>query len=271
MFINMQTKHHYRKRNYGIFKLLFWLVFLAALFFVGYQVYRIFFLSQKIPTQDGYYNSSNHQSIVNQNGNSATDSGSVISTTNQEILDKVNIDVPFTVQAPTANWDATHEEACEEASLIMVQHYIKGTKFDSTDSADQEILALIGWETQNGYALDVTTSQLSQIASSYYGIKSGRVKTGATIDDIKRELSAGRPVVVGAAGKVLPQPNFRDGGPNYHMLVITGYNKNGFITNDPGTRKGQGFRYTFDGLFNAVHDWNPNNILDGGKDYLVFD
>jgi uncharacterized protein YvpB len=264
-------QHHYRKRNYGILKILVWLIFVAALFFVGYESYRIFFETQKIPTNDNYYSSASHQSLVKQNGSSNTNSSNDTSLSSQTILDKVNIDVPFTVQAPSANWDATHEEACEEASLIMVEHFIKGTKIDSPATADQEILTMIGWETQNGYAVDVTASQLSQIASSYNGITSGRVKTGATVDDIKRELSAGRPVIVGAAGKVLPQPNFRDGGPNYHMLVITGYDESGFITNDPGTRNGHGFRYTFDGLFNAIHDWDPNNILNGGKNYLVFD
>jgi uncharacterized protein YvpB len=88
---------------------------------------------------------------------------------------------------------------------------------------------------------------------------------------IKDELANGRPVIVGAAGKILPNPNFRNGGPNYHMLVVIGYDKNGFITNDPGTRKGQDFRYSFSDLFNAIHNWESNNILNGLKEYLVFD
>src|SRR5512133_656297 len=31
--------------------------------------------------------------------------------------------VPFMVQAPNANWDMPYQEACEEASLLMVAGY----------------------------------------------------------------------------------------------------------------------------------------------------
>ena len=179
--------------------------------------------------------------------------------------------VPFTTQAPFANWDATHEEACEEASLIMLHHYQNGTAIDSPTSADKEILDLISWETDNGYGVDVTLEQLSDIARRYYGMSSGRIITDVTTDTIKKEISAGHPIIIPAAGKILPNPNFRDGGPNYHMLVIIGYNQTDFITNDPGTRNGQNFHYTYDGLLNAVHDWNPDNILNGPKELLVFD
>ena len=252
-------------------KILLWIIFLAIFIFAGFKIYQIFFQSQKIPANNSYYSSSDHQSIVNDNGSSATNPTTNPPVTSQTILDKTKIDVPFSSQAPFANWDAAHEDACEETSLIMVNHFIKGTKIDSPTSVDKEILAMVDYETQNSYGVSVSTSQLNQIASSYLGLKTGRIKTGASISDIKRELSAGRPVIVGAAGKILANPNFRDGGPNYHMLVIIGYDQNGFITNDPGTRLGSGFRYTFDGLFNAIHDWDPNNILSGGKDYLVFD
>jgi hypothetical protein len=99
----------------------------------------------------------------------------------------------------------------------------------------------------------------------------GRVVHDVTINSIKTEIAAGRPVIIPAAGKVLPNPNFKDGGPNYHMLVVKGYDANGFITNDPGTRLGENFRYTYDALINAIHDWDPTNILNGQKAFLVFD
>lgn len=179
--------------------------------------------------------------------------------------------IPFTTQAPLANWDALHEEACEEASLIMLHHYQNGTTIDSPDSADKEILDLVSWETNNGYGQDVTLEQLSEIAEKYYGMNSGRIITNVTADSIKKEISAGHPIIVPAAGKVLPNPNFRNGGPNYHMLVLIGYDPTDFITNDPGTRNGKNFRYTYDGLLSAVHNWNSSNILNGPKELLVFD
>jgi uncharacterized protein YvpB len=185
---------------------------------------------------------------------------------------KVTLDVPFLVQAPLAVWDELHEEACEEASLIMVNFYHTGKTIASREAGEKEITDLVAYETENGYAVDVTVEELAVIAKSYYGLSTGRVENNITVDDIKRELSAGRPVIVPAAGKILPNPYFTAGGPNYHMLVITGYDADGFITNDPGTRRGQNFRYAYNDLMNAIHDWNGgHNILDGPKQYLVFD
>lgn len=180
------------------------------------------------------------------------------------------IKVPFLVQAPFANWDSLHEDACEEASLIMVYHYYNKTKIDSNQQGEDEIQKLIEYENNNGYGPSITLSELSIVAKKYYNMNSGRI-INADKDSIIAELKTGRPVIVPAAGKLLENPNFKNGGPNYHMLVITGYDKNGFITNDPGTKKGEGFRYTYKNLLESVHDWDPNNIMNGNKNALVFD
>ena len=34
-----------------------------------------------------------------------------------------NLAVPFVLQAPTANWDAVHNETCEEAAVLTVHYY----------------------------------------------------------------------------------------------------------------------------------------------------
>ncbi|HEX7586011.1 MAG TPA: C39 family peptidase [Patescibacteria group bacterium] len=187
------------------------------------------------------------------------------------IPDSVLLDVPFLAQAPFGIWDPLHEDACEEASLVMVKHFLAKDKNLTPISGDVEIRKMIQYEEKNGYGISISMEQLKQIAKEYSAMLTGRVQSNATIDDIKQELSAGRPVIVPAAGKILPNPNFRNGGPNYHMLVVVGYDKNGFITNDPGTRKGEGFRYTFEALYYAMHDWDETNVLNGQKAYLVFD
>lgn len=181
------------------------------------------------------------------------------------------ISVPFLVQAPNANWDQTHEEACEEASLLMVVRYQNNKKFGNSEENDEAILNLINYEKEKGYGDSITLYDLSKIASDYFGIKTGRIEKNITASDIKKELAKDKPVIVGAAGKILPNPNFRNGGPNYHMLVIVGYNEAGFITNDPGTKKGERFFYTYDELMNSIHDWDKEDILKGEKNYLVFD
>lgn len=184
---------------------------------------------------------------------------------------EVLIAVPFLSQAPFANWDPLHEDACEEASLIMLKYFLTGTKTVSKETGEEEIQALIKYEAENDFGLSITLTELNNLAKSYYGLDSGRVEIDITTEKIKEELRAGRPVIVGAAGKILDNPNFKNGGPIYHMLVIKGYDESGFITNDPGTRKGEGFRYTETNLFAAIHDWDENNILNGQKAYLVFD
>jgi uncharacterized protein YvpB len=153
----------------------------------------------------------------------------------------------------------------------MVRHFGDKEKIVSTDAADKEIVELVNFEESHGYKVDVTVNELNQIAKDFYGMNSGRVVIGFSIEDIKKEIAKGHPVIIPAAGKLLENPNFKNGGPNYHMLVITGYDQANFITNDPGTRKGYGYKYDFDLLFSAIHDWNSENISNGAKSYLVFD
>ncbi len=188
-----------------------------------------------------------------------------------EIPDKVYLEVPFLSQAPFQKWDALHEDSCEEASLIMVKYFLDGKESISKEQGEKEIQDMIKYETKNKYGLSITLSELDGIAEEYYNLENGRIGKNITVDDIKQELAEGRPVIVGAAGKVLPNPNFKNGGPNYHMLVVIGYDEKGFITNDPGTRLGKDFRYTFNDLLKSIHDWNEKNILNGEKNYLVFD
>jgi len=180
------------------------------------------------------------------------------------------LSVPFTVQAPLGNWDALHEEACEEASLMMVKYYFNNQAFGSPQQVDQEIKDLVSWETAHGYQVDLTASELVTVAQSYYGLTTGRVLTDPTVEDIKHELANGNLVVVPAAGQILPNPYFTPPGPVYHMLVIKGYSETEFITNDPGTKHGDGFRYLYQDLLGANHSWNADNILQGEKQIIVF-
>jgi hypothetical protein len=90
-----------------------------------------------------------------------------------------------------------------------------------------------------------------------------------TADDIKRFIANGQPVLAVADGKVLPNPHFRNDGPVYHALIIRGYTEIEFITNDPGTQFGRGFKYKYEDLLNAIHDWNSGDVKDGKKVILV--
>ena len=181
--------------------------------------------------------------------------------------------VPFTPQAPFANWDELHNEACEEASVLMAQRYFDGERGGLIDpaDADREIYDIVDWEKANlGKYLDTNAEETAQILSGKYGRKV-RLSTTVTVNAVKKEIAANHLVIVPAAGRELPNPYFRQPGPWYHMLVIVGYNDSEFITNDPGTRRGEGFRYKHADLLNAVHDWTgvAEEISTGRKVMIV--
>lgn len=185
---------------------------------------------------------------------------------------EINLAVPFIVQAPYAIWDAIHEDACEEASAMMLNAVYKKIKSISKDEAEKEIQALTEWEIKRfGYFEDTTSAETALMMQEYYGLSGAQVIYNITVEDIKKELVAGRPVIIPAAGKLLGNPNFRNGGPPYHMLVIKGYTKTGlFIVNDPGTRRGADYTYTVEILYNAIHDWvKDGDILTGKKVMIV--
>ena len=185
----------------------------------------------------------------------------------------INLGVPFTPQAPFANWDEVHEEACEEASLLMVARYKKGGTIDSPSDAEQELFKLVDFENKIfGYYKDTTAEETARVGREYYGFKKTRVIYEFTVDTIKRELAAGNPIIVPAAGRELGNPYFTSPGPLYHMLVIRGYTSDGkFITNDPGTRRGEEYTYKFDILMNAIHDWNGGDVVNGKKVIIVLE
>lgn len=187
----------------------------------------------------------------------------------------INMAVPFVSQAPYAVWDHLHNESCEEASLIMLDAFYKNKKSFSKEEAELAIQDLIKWEKEKyGYFEDTTSEQGVEILKEFFKLSGAKVVYDITIDDIINELAQGKPVVVPAAGKLLKNPYFRNGGPLYHMLIIKGYTKDGrFITHDPGTnRLGANFTYKMDALYNAIHDWKKDgDILKGRKAMIVIE
>lgn len=186
---------------------------------------------------------------------------------------KILISVPFTTQAPFGKWDEFHEEACEEASLVMLKYFLDGKKLDK-DTAEKEIQDLIKYQMKKyGDYRDSDMEQLVSIAKDYYGIKNLKVVYAFKPEDIKDYLAKGKPIIVPTAGRLLKNPNFKSPGPLYHNLVLTGYEGDTIITNDPGTRRGQNYEYKLKTLYDAIHDFpgNPKNIEKGQKAMIVLE
>lgn len=173
--------------------------------------------------------------------------------------------VPFTIQAPFQNWVVPFKEACEEASVLMAGEYFAGNTVADLDPdyAKNKILELVDWEQDEfGYHLDIDSSETSRVLEGVYGLRTEILKSFDE-ESFKRILFEGKVIILPSNGKKLGNPNFRPPGPPYHMLVLKGYDETGFITNDPGTRKGKDYKYTFDILLEANGDWSHNlNAVD---------
>lgn len=164
--------------------------------------------------------------------------------------------VPFLVQAPFGNWkEPDYQNACEEAVMIMAMGWTKGEKTISPAEAQKRILAIIAFENKTfGYSADTNAFDMEKVFQQYFKYKNILVKEDVTLAEIKAEIQAGKLVIVPAFGRALKNPNFTAPGPIAHMLVIIGYDPTTkeFITNDPGTRKGAGYRYDETLLFEAI-------------------
>src|SRR6056297_1274973 len=58
------------------------------------------------------------------------------------------LNVPFTSQSPNKKWDHLHNEACEEASLIMAYYWLN-SKTLNKEIADKEIIDSVVWQEEN--------------------------------------------------------------------------------------------------------------------------
>lgn len=186
-----------------------------------------------------------------------------------KIPEEINLDVPFTTQAPYANWDEQHNESCEEAAALIVHYYWQGKKF-TREIAEEELQKMVDFENEKygGYK-DTDSEETAQLIKDLWGYKKVEVKYDITLDDVKEEVAQGRPVILPTAGQELKNPYFRRPGPIYHMVVVRGWTKDKIITNDPGTKRGENYTYQPNVLFNAIHDWNNGDIYNGKKAMIV--
>lgn len=170
------------------------------------------------------------------------------------------LDVPFTSQAPFGEWsDLRQEDGCEEASSIMAMFWVDGKKEISKEEALKEIIAISEFELEKyGSYMDTSASDtIKRILETYFDYNKAELQYDIEADDIIAELEKGNIVMAPFNGRKLGNINYTAPGPERHMLLIIGYDygKKEFITNDPGTRNGKGFRYDRDVLMAAIRDY----------------
>lgn len=166
----------------------------------------------------------------------------------------IRLPVPFSSQAPAGSWQQPWIDACEEMSFLMVKSFMEGSTW-TADTAARAIHEFVAWEKKRGYGGSITLEELAEVIGEKYPEYRAIISADVSIENIEHILQQGSPIIVPTAGRELNNPYFSNGGPWYHMLVITGYDATHFITNDPGTEAGEGYSYSKEHLIRAVHNW----------------
>lgn len=178
----------------------------------------------------------------------------------------VKHDVPFTPQAPLGDWsDQRFQDGCEEASMIMAKHWITNQEL-TPHIATQEIIKLSKWEQERfGTYRDTSADDTQTTLFEYFGIDAS-VSYNLSIQEIKEQLFMGSIILVPSNGALLNNPYFTS-PPEHHMLVIIGYDdkKSEFITNDPGTKRGSEYRYSYSTIKKAAQDYPTGDHLEPGE------
>lgn len=178
---------------------------------------------------------------------------------------QINLAVPFTAQAPLGDWSQPWQDACEEASFLMLDYYYQNKKMPTSAEVASKLEAMVNWQIAHwGDHHNLTIAELKNYieANSTYRVE---IIEDLDLAKIKNLLDKQQPVIIPADGHLLANPYFTDDGPDYHMLVIKGYQDDYLITNDPGTRRGADFIYQADHLLASIFDWNQNELRASGK------
>ncbi|GEM_PF-584240 len=165
----------------------------------------------------------------------------------------------FISQAPTTKWgNPIFQNACEEASLLMAYQWYHEAKSYTKKQAEKKIITTArAMKKKYGSYYDSSAYDTAEFAKEYFKLKNIFVRFDIRAQDIINELEKGNLVIVPANGIKLKNPNFKQPGPLQHMLVVKGYDfdTHEFITNDPGTRRGENYRYGEKRLINAIRDY----------------
>jgi SanA protein len=197
--------------------------------------------------------------------NDEADRTSIENEISKETIKEKNVllDAPFISQAPFGNWsDPRKQDGCEEAMAIMAMAWVNGERL-TPQIADKKIDEISAYEEKMYGSFHDTNAQdtAQRIFREFFKYDNIKVKHDITKEDIKQELFKGNLVIVPTDGQLLNNPNYTPPGPTTHNLVVIGYDisTNEFITNDPGTRRGEKYHYDENILESALLDYPTGN------------
>lgn len=190
-------------------------------------------------------------------------------------ISKIILKVPYVSEAPSGNFSGPWKNACEEASMTMVEKYYLGEKSVGIQEAEDFMAMLFDKEdVLYGSNKNTDAAQTAEIINGYSSYNAV-VTADPAIEEIKKELEQNRPVISLHRGFDLQNENitFLATGSSYHMMVIIGYDDETreFVTNDPGDLKeGAGRRYGYDLFMASIHDYDYSGNKADGPARVIF-
>src|SRR3989339_405401 len=177
-----------------------------------------------------------------------------------QIKNKILINgLPFTTQAPYGEWtDQRQQDGCEESSALMAIKWARKQNL-TQDEALKEITGISDWLlTKYGEYRDISAQDMVDwIFKDYFKYDNIKLVKNITINNIIEELNKGNLIITPMNGQVMHNPYFTPPGPIRHAIVIRGYDPETkkFITNDPGTKRGELYSYDTAVLYEAIRDY----------------
>lgn len=188
----------------------------------------------------------------------------------------VDLPVPHIWEIPDGVWVKPWNNACEEAAIVMVEDFYLGRGEVKLPPKEikTKLWPLFTWEDKVfGSNADTDSFRTNRIINEYSSFV-GTVKKNPTLEEIKAELAAGRPIISFHYGYGLNNPHhrFRRGGSSYHVIVLTGYDdtKQEFMTNDSEMKDGLDYRYPYATIMDTLHDFDHKRMKADGVPVVIF-
>ena len=176
---------------------------------------------------------------------------------NSSILEDTPIltkNVAFVSQAPYGVWTDPWASFAEEASVYMAYLWVNSMGAQTREVNGQALLAARDWELTNlGTYKDTDLSQTFRLLTEYYRLN-GELSYDLTLETMRARLDEGKILIVPVQN--LENPHYGEPGPVFHMLVIYGYEGENFLTNDPGTVRGEAYAYEMQKILDSIQDLN---------------
>lgn len=185
-----------------------------------------------------------------------------------QTAESVRLSVPYVSQVPQGNWVLPWSQACEEASIAMVQYFYEGKLGPTVAEGEAFMEKQIAWEDANlNKNQDTNADETASVIESNAGFDVS-VKRDPTLEEIKDELRKRRPVI--ALIDMHKLYGERPATDSFHVLVINGFDeaKRVFFVEDPARENAKS--YSYETVMGALHDFNADSKEADGPATVLF-